>query len=545
MTRADFIAKNRIEQVLEERGIRVHGSSAKCPLHEDKTASFSVNVREQVWKCHAGCGQGSVIDLLALLNNTSAVDYIKAQGITADTNGHHRPVPLAKQEQKFKQEKVYSYRDATGKEVFQVVRYTPKTFRQRRANGPGWIWGMEGVERMLYRLPEVLAADTVALVEGEKDADSLALLGWCGTCNVGGADKWLDAYTDTLKGKDVLIFGDNDEPGRKHVETVFNSIAGRVRSAKLIKIPMPDKDVSDYIKRFDTPEKAKDAIQALVNVASPHINGIRLPLFSMSDLEPMYREHVRNLETDSFDLGKWLPSLRRLRALVPGDLVMFVGNTGIGKTAMLSSLCLACALPRLFFQLELPQEVMFERLLAAKNKMDCREVEAAYKVGDEVGPKALDHHFHNLLISCEPRLSPERLEDIITRSELKLGQKPKLVLIDYVQLAAGRGDSRYDRATDVAEGLKVLAKATRTIVVIASQVSRPAGEDPEVGLHDAKESGALENSCGLVCGAWRDPKDTTLMHLKVLKANRGGAGLSVKCNFDGPRMMISEREDKT
>ena len=49
---------------------------------------------------------------------------------------------------------------------------------------------MQGVERVLYRLPEVLAAGEVWVVEGEKDADSLAALGIVATCNAGGAGKW-------------------------------------------------------------------------------------------------------------------------------------------------------------------------------------------------------------------------------------------------------------------------------------------------------------------------------------------------------------------
>lgn len=92
----------------------------------------------------------------------------------------------------------YSYQDALGREVFQVVRMVPKTLRQRHMANGKWIWNMEGVERVLYRLPEVLKAQRVWIVEGEKDADNVARLGFCATCNVGGAGMWLDAYTDAL-----------------------------------------------------------------------------------------------------------------------------------------------------------------------------------------------------------------------------------------------------------------------------------------------------------------------------------------------------------
>lgn len=41
----------------------------KCPFHNDKHPSFSVNVKENYWHCFSGCGGGSVIDFWMKLNN--------------------------------------------------------------------------------------------------------------------------------------------------------------------------------------------------------------------------------------------------------------------------------------------------------------------------------------------------------------------------------------------------------------------------------------------------------------------------------------------
>ena len=153
----------------------------------------------------------------------------------------------------------------------------------------------------------------------------------------------------------------------------------------------------------------------------------------------------------------------------------------------------------------------------------------------------LDKKFKNLLICTESGLTLEEMESYIVRSELKLGQKPKLVLIDYLQLVGARGVSRREKTSDVAEGLKVLAKRTNTIIVVTSQIRRPNDDDPEVGLHDGKESGSIESSCGLLFGAWRDPNDTKLLYLKILKSTKGGAGITIFCNYDGARATITER----
>ena len=34
----------------------------RCPFHEDKSPSLSVNLDKGVWKCHAGCGDGGILD---------------------------------------------------------------------------------------------------------------------------------------------------------------------------------------------------------------------------------------------------------------------------------------------------------------------------------------------------------------------------------------------------------------------------------------------------------------------------------------------------
>ena len=115
----------------------------------------------------------------------------------------------------------YDYADADGKLLYQVVRYAPKSFLQRRPDGnDGWIWDLEGVKRVLYRLPELLAAPEheVWIVEGEKDADRLASLGFIATTNAGGAGKWRSEFSDLLRGRHVVVLPDNDETGRRHGE---------------------------------------------------------------------------------------------------------------------------------------------------------------------------------------------------------------------------------------------------------------------------------------------------------------------------------------
>ena len=141
------------------------------------------------------------------------------------------------------------------------MRYDPKDFRQRRPDGTGgYISTLDGVRRVLYRLPELLAAEpleTVFVAEGEKDVDRIADQGLVATTNPEGAGKWRDEYTATLKGRHVAILPDNDEAGRKHAEKVARALNSEAASLKVVMLPgLPEEgDVSDWFDAGNSVEE--------------------------------------------------------------------------------------------------------------------------------------------------------------------------------------------------------------------------------------------------------------------------------------------------
>jgi hypothetical protein len=140
---------------------------------------------------------------------------------------------------------VYDYCDERRKLLFQVIRFEPKSFRQRRPDGRGgWIYNMKGVRRVLYRLPELLESArtdaTVYIVEGEKDADALFSQDLIATCNPMGAGKWRDEYSELLRGRNVVVIPDNDEPGSQHARQVVRSLWGKAKSIKIVNLAEVD-----------------------------------------------------------------------------------------------------------------------------------------------------------------------------------------------------------------------------------------------------------------------------------------------------------------
>ena len=308
--------------------------TAKCPAHEDRTASLTVTAKasrkdgkQRIYLCcHAGCGNDAVMAALGIKpkdlivnpderglsagNRTRTAERTargsapgtpsgKAQqgdlvpGMTvnqAGGQGAFRSPPGTPSDKDElvpdwdHPDRIYSYTDEDGNELFQVVRLhykdgkPGKTFRQRmrateeqrrdpkvKVNREGYVNSVppELRDTTLYRLPQVLRAiadgKPVFVVEGEKDVETLERLGHVATCNPGGAGKWREGYSRRLSGADVIILPDNDSKGNDYtgqnhaydVALKLQQVARRVRLVDLKEAcpELPEKgDISDMVQ---------------------------------------------------------------------------------------------------------------------------------------------------------------------------------------------------------------------------------------------------------------------------------------------------------
>lgn len=191
-------------------------------------------------------------------------------------------------------ETTYDYVDEDSELLYQVVRYKPKSFSQRRPDGEGgWVYKLGDVRRVLYRLPEVLYAieqgKRVWLVEGEKDVEALRALGEVATTNVGGAQSWKDEYTDVLKGlRTIIVVADRDGAGIKRAE----KLVATLQTAGVPNVvgcqAKVGKDVSDHLAASETLETLERLDPA------KKANGLVLERFS--SIEAVPPEWVKGLE---------------------------------------------------------------------------------------------------------------------------------------------------------------------------------------------------------------------------------------------------------
>jgi putative DNA primase/helicase len=287
----------------------------RCPVHGGEGDNFAVDPSTGQWFCHSQCGRGG--DLFDLEEALHGGDFPTRKAEIFRLVGRSEPTKPAKPSAGgWREEARYPYSDENGGLLYEVVRYRKpdgtKTFvqvrpsgveragttdpersgsvptgglvigldegkympddRASRANGkPTWKrvsdqLDFDGAEyrfrecpRVPYRLPQVLAADTIFLPEGEKDVATLEGWGLVTSCNPGGSGSshlysgWLEHF----RGRHIVILPDNDAPGRKHAATVAGHLLPVAASLRVMELPgLPAKgDVTDWKEAGGTREQ--------------------------------------------------------------------------------------------------------------------------------------------------------------------------------------------------------------------------------------------------------------------------------------------------
>lgn len=337
-----------LEEFLDQlHGARKQGrnTEARCPAHDDKHASLSVTEGAEgriLLRCHAGC---------------SALAVVTAMGLTLADLFPRRDRALP--------DRVYPYVDERGSALYEVVRYPGKRFRQRHhdpasadAKADGYVYHLDGVQRVLYKLPQVIEAVVegrrIYITEGEKDADRITKeTGRCATCNPGGAGKWRPEYNQYLAGARVCIVQDRDDQGRRHARRVKEELTP-VAAEVVIYQAAHGKDISNHF----------DAGLRMEQMEKPRAT----PARGIVTAEQMADSGLEYLNYSETDLPGWQLIDGLLATTVrPGRLYACGAYTGDGKTtyALQGARKLASEGVRVgYFSMEMTDADLRNRLIA-------------------------------------------------------------------------------------------------------------------------------------------------------------------------------------
>ncbi|WP_433597906.1 DnaB-like helicase C-terminal domain-containing protein [Nocardia sp. CA-135953] len=381
------------------------------------------------------------------------------------------------------------------------------------------------------------ATDEVHVCEGEQDAIALTQhLGVVAVSARSGAGSAHLADYSALTGKNVVVWQDKDEAGRKRGKTVSQILEGVAASVKLVEAGEGCKDAADHvaagltlndISQVHISEKAplvvllekalaaaqelptEDVIAGLykhlgaLNAGQAQDSGLR----DFSTLIPEFfdwlnapPEQVRTIATPWPELDDILSG-----GLHPGRSYLFAGRPGGGKSLALSNIAAYAGVrghKGALFSVEMGTMEIVARIMAAggqaeygqitRRQLDERNWVKVVKYADEARDMELK--------ICDK--SPITIEQITAMArKLKHTEGLDFVAVDYVQLlkASDTRLSRERQIADISWGLKMMAKELDVAVVSACQLNRGATKEKRPPtIAELRESGSLEQDSDVV-----------------------------------------------
>ena len=365
----------------------------------------------------------------------------------------------------------YHYRDEHGILLYTVYRGVGKAFRQEAADGSPTL---KGVRRVPYRLPALVAAiregSTIVVVEGEKDAENLAALGYAVTTNSGGSSyRWPENWRTYFEyAKRVVVIADCDKPGRKAATDRAGLIADVCDDVRLLDL---DPNRSDGFDASDllAIEGGSTALAHAIESAPPFKASIVQPQDEGPSRSPSSELAMVRLDTVVPERVEWL-----WRSRVPlGKVSLLVGDPGGGKSFV--SLAIAAAVTT---GTPLPDsDASPAANVIAYNAED--GLEDTVRPRAELCGVALDRiHAIRGTENAEGRLVPFALSDThrVVEAIERLGNV-RLVIIDPIASLLAGVDSHRD--AEVRASLQVLvelATKTRAAVLVIMHLRKSAAE---------------------------------------------------------------------
>lgn len=257
----------------------------------------------------------------------------------------------------------------------------------------------------------------------------------------------------------------------------------------------------------------------------------------VDDLERR-REGATGLQTGLADFDELTGGLER------GELAIFAGRPGLGKTALLVTVTAHVAKdnPAVVFSAEMPALQLARRAAALLGSVSQSALRRPKRMTDDDWVRATEGigRFSERKVWIDDRQSPthEHIRAASIRQQARHGLS--LVLVDYCQLIRGHGDNRHQQLTDVAYSLKALAKELNVPVVLLAQVNRGVEHREEKRPHisDLRESGGIEEAADIIgmlyCESYYDP-DFSMPNVVecMLEKHRNGERAQCLWHFSG------------
>ena len=549
------------------------------PGHEDNDPSCGFHP-EKGFKCHT-CGfKASVSEACSRFGWENPSSGSSQVGV-GNSSGENLPVAI------------YDYHDHDGKLVARVKRF--------EANGKKWFsqhsfvdgqWEKRRAFKFpIYRLPKLLKSrDPIYWVEGEKCVDYLESNGFLSTTTSGGSNNLCSSDLSTLqrfRGRIVFILRDYDDAGLKYSQAGARELSKAGAIAVPLELPgdlSGGQDVVDWCLGKGGSKERLLALSEKAQAGSRDFLALSVCLseFSQRLIEGCDPGEVRgeilrrvsslgqNRECRNVTISEAIEEFANdissgrsedrvyfgidsvdsvLGGVEPQELITLGGDPGFGKTAFAFQAAMHIANTQgdvLVVSQEMSPKSLGKRACALNYEISPRQITA-----DQARQLARILRETSLEI-VDGRLDLDSLE-MVCRSWASKAKKPRLIVIDYLQLTkrgARESETEFtNRATPIIKGL---AKELNTPIVQLAQGSKSGRSQTEPDMSYFRGSSSIESDSDRVLILWADIDDPVEISgynymkkpvaLYFLK-QREGPKARIRLHYAEPLTKFKEREE--
>jgi DNA primase len=565
---------------LERVGAVVKGSTVKCPFHKDGNPSASIfQGKDSIWRfhCHACDVSGDVFDIESRRTGEPLAAILKKY-----THGAGVPniKPISPAESK--PEKVFDGLDAIYKILetkhsgklealheYQTVdgKHHQYVIRWRKADGTKRIWPAvktdKGIllkfpdNRILYRLPDIQAAEIVVVCEGESKADILGRYGFTATCSSGGSNAAGRTGWTPLAGKRIVVWPDADLPGHGYAADVQRILREQNPPAQVAVINPADidlrdgEDVVDYVRQLQAAGYDELAIKKSLAevIAKAKTSGPAAELESR--FENIFSGRQRSIETG-------FSTLDRMIQILPDSITLTAGAPGASKSLLMLQLAarwIQLGIRTAIFELEKDTSFHLSRVLAQKAGISDITNTRWAEANPEIVRQALNEHrdfldsFGRSIWTCPDKIVTQG--DVVQWTKKRAENGFQAIIIDPATIA-DRKDEPYRADGLFMQELRAIAREHRTAIFLVIHPTKCVVTMPDLMLisggaaysrfcdntlwldiHESKTSTVLT-----ACGSDKMDHNRTV---HVLKSRDGsGTGARLAYQFDAASLTLRE-----
>lgn len=237
--------------------------------------------------------------------------------------------------------------------------------------------------------------------------------------------------------------------------------------------------------------------------------------------------------------------------LQPSDFIILAARPSMGKTALALNFALNAAISSrqtvALFSIEMSAEQLVQRMMCMRAKANAHRLRTGYfEPAEWERIAAASNELHMAPIYIDDTTDLTHLAMRAKCRRLKAEHGLGLVVVDYLQLMRSHRntENRNQEISEIARGLKSIARELKVPVIALSQLSRAVEkrDDKRPMLSDLRESGSIEAEADLVMMLYR-PEYYNIKEVDDTEAISGKSGGEGTANIETTEILLAKHRN--